>query len=109
MDRNELFRRLTILDSKCASLLQLSAVVLALNMITVSVGTLDGLRQIVSVVIALIFLLTCFLSIFVIWVNWEASEGTLKRRTLAYRVAVVIATIGLICMVVMTILSLAGR
>ena len=107
MNQSELIRRLTVLDSKCSVLLQLSAVVLALNMIPASIGKLDGFRQIISTIIALVFLLTSFLSLLVIWVNWEASEGTLRYRTFAYRVAIIMATIGLICMVVLTV-SLFG-
>jgi len=103
MDHNELIRRLTVLDSKCSALLQLAAVVLALTMIPASIGKLDGLREVLSIIIAFLFLLTSFLSLSVIWVNWEPSERTLGHRTFSYQVAIVIAAIGLICMAILTV------
>lgn len=106
MDRSELVRRLAVLDTKCSALLQLSAVVLALNMISASIGEFGWLRHALGAIIASLFLATSFLSLLVICVNWEATESTLRRRTFAYRIAIIATAIGLVCMVGLTISSI---
>lgn len=97
MDIKVLYERLTILDGKCSALLQLSSVILALNIIPVAIGKLSGIALALSKIVAIIFLFTSLLSLFVIWIEWEPSEAILRYRTYAYRFAVVLTAIGLIC------------
>jgi hypothetical protein len=98
MEREEFLRRLTVLDTKCTALLTLSGVVLALNMLAVTLGKMDTMKKIFSIFISLLFLISSFLALSVIWIDWKATDVTLKNRTKAYKLAVIIEAIGLVCM-----------
>ncbi len=101
--KKELYDRLTILDGKCSALLQLSSVIIALNIIPAAMGKLTGLPVTLNIIVAIIFLLTSLLSLLVIRVEWKPTEATLKHRTLAYRFAVMLTATGLLCMTILII------
>jgi len=105
--QDELYNRLSILDSKCSALLQLSSVVLALNVIPATTGDLSGLTLAFSIIVAVGFLLVAFLSLSVIWIEWEPTVKTLSGRTCRYRAAFLLTWLGLLSMLILTILALS--
>ena len=90
------YSRLTILDGKCGALLQLSALILTLG--TIAIPTVGTPLQIPirAVAIALIFLLVSLLSLFVIWVDWNARDSVVRLRTSVYKLCVLLTGAGLI-------------
>lgn len=106
MEMDQLYERLNILDNKCSALLQLSSVILALIIIPVAFGKLSGLALTLSLSIAILFLVTSLLSLFVIWIIWEPTEVILSWRTGVYRIAVILTAIGLVCMATLIITSI---
>jgi hypothetical protein len=109
MEKSEIIRRLTVLDSKCSALLQLSALILTLNMISASIKNIGGLKQILSATITFIFLFISLLSLTVIWVNWRVSNRTVKYRTIMYRINIAMTAIGLLFVVFLTILTIYAQ
>jgi len=106
MEMNQLYERLNILDNKCSALLQLSSVILALTIISATFGKLTGLAVTLSLSIAVLFLITSLLSLFVIWIRWTPTKATVDHRTCMYRIAVILTAIGLICMASLIITSI---
>ena len=102
----DLYSNLNILDAKCSALLQLSSVILALNIIPAASGELAGLSLKLSLGIAVLFLITSLLSLYVIRIEWEPDEPLLKRRTIAYSIALYLTAVGLIMMAALIIISL---
>jgi hypothetical protein len=102
----ELYSKLNILDAKCSALLQLSSVILALNIIPAASGELAGLSLKLSMGIAVLFLATSLLSLNVIRIEWYPDEALLKRRTMAYSIALYLTAVGLIMMAALIIISL---
>ncbi len=109
MQKSELYERLSILDNKCAALLDLSSLVLAISVISASLSKDAGLPPELSIgegVIAVLFLTTSLLSLVVIWVKWDPTETTLKYRTIMYKTAVILTGIGLIFMAILVFITL---
>jgi hypothetical protein len=102
-DQKELYERLSILDSKCSGLLQLSSVILALNVIPAVGGKLTGFSQVLSILVAILFLVTSLLSLYVLQIEWQPTSKTLQRRTMAYRISLVLTVIGLFCVAALII------
>jgi clan AA aspartic protease len=102
-DQKELYERLNILDSKCSGLLQLSSVILALNVIPAVGGKLTGFSQVLSILVAVLFLVTSLLSLYVLQIEWQPTSKTLQRRTMAYRISLVLTVIGLFCVAALII------
>lgn len=98
--QEEKYRRLTILDGKCAALLQLSALILAIGAVVVPGVHVTGFLYLVTIAIGIIFLIISLLSLSVIWVNWEPSVRLLERRTTAYKACVVMTGVGLVLIAV---------
>jgi hypothetical protein len=98
MDQEQLYRRLDILDNKCSALLQLSSVVLALNVIPAVITDTSGLALTLTIVVVSLFLLSSVLALSVIWVNWSPTERTLTLRSRTYRVALVATGLGVFAM-----------
>jgi hypothetical protein len=107
-NERDLNQSLGILDQKCSALLQLSSVVLALNIIPAVSGKLDQVESLLSGAIAIIFLINSLLSLFVLWINWQPSEQTLVFRTYMYQVCVGLTAIGLAAMAGLMLISLAN-
>ena len=95
-DHSALYDRLTILDGKCSALLQLSAVVLSIGIIPATMSNVLVAYRLLCLVATGSFLVVSILSLTVIWVDWIPSEATVKWRTGAYRLAVVLTGLGLL-------------
>lgn len=100
------YTRLSILDAKYSALLQLSSVVLALNIFPALSGRMDGLERELTVATVLIFLGCSLILLFVIWVDWRPSKRVLALRTVLYRTAVVLSAVGLVCVAATTVILL---
>ncbi len=102
----DLNRRLGIIDHKCSALLELSSVVLALNIIPAVSGNLTPVGSLLSAVISVAFLISSLLSLFVLWVDWGATEQTLQFRTRIYRFCIFLTAIGLTAIAALMLTSL---
>lgn len=102
----ELNARLSILDHKCSALLELSSVVLALNIIPAVSGNLTNLGSLLSGTISIAFLISSLLSLFVLWIDWDATEQTLLFRTRIYRFCIFLTAIGLMAIAALMLTSL---
>lgn len=102
----ELNKRLGILDHKCSALLELSSVVLALNIIPAVSGNLTQVGSLLSAVISVAFLISSLLSLFVLWLDWQPTEETLRFRTRIYRICIFLTAIGLTAIAALMLTSL---
>ncbi|MDQ3974410.1 MAG: hypothetical protein M3276_08790 [Actinomycetota bacterium] len=98
MSYDPLYRKLDILDSKCSTLLQLSSLVLALNVIPVAIVEQSRLALALTVVVAVPFLFSSLLALSVIWVDWAPTQRTVVVRTRTYLIALVATALGVIAM-----------
>lgn len=105
-NQEDLNRRLGILDHKCSALLELSSVVLALNIIPAVSGNLTDVGSILSAIISITFLISSLLSLFVLWIDWQPTEKVLGFRTLIYRVCIFLTAIGLTAIAALMLTSL---
>jgi len=95
-DLQDRYSQLTILDGKCGALLQLSALILTLGTIAIPTVGVPLKIPIRAIAIALIFLLVSLLSLFVIWVDWNAAESVVRVRTSIYKPSVLLTAAGLL-------------
>lgn len=110
INQQDLHRKLGIVDHKCSALLELSSVVLALNIIPAVSGNLTDIGSKLSAIISIAFLISSLLSLFVLWIDWAPSQETLVFRTLIYRICIFLTAIGLtaIAALMLTALNLFG-
>jgi hypothetical protein len=106
LHRQELHKKLGIVDHKCSALLELSSVVLALNIIPAVSGNLSSVGSKLSAVISVAFLISSLLSLFVLWIDWEPSQETLIFRTRIYRICIFLTAIGLIAIAALMLTAL---
>lgn len=106
LSRQELNQRLSILDHKCSALLELSSVVLALNIIPAISGNLSKMGSILSAIISVAFLISSLLSLFVLWIDWHPTEETVRFRTSIYSTCIALTAIGLTAIAALMLISL---
>jgi hypothetical protein len=104
--QDDLNRRLGILDHKCSALLELSSVVLALNIIPAVSGNLSDVGSILSAIISITFLISSLLSLFVLWIDWQPTEKVLSFRTSIYRICIFLTAVGLTAIAALMLTSL---
>ncbi|WNZ24930.1 hypothetical protein HJG54_20130 [Leptolyngbya sp. NK1-12] len=102
----DLNRRLGILDHKCSALLELSSVVLALNIIPAVSGNLSDVGSLLSAIISVTFLVSSLLSLFVLWIDWQPTEQVVEFRTSIYRFCIFLTAIGLTAIAALMLNSL---
>lgn len=78
------YQRLNILDAKCTSLLQLCAVLAAIQSIPTAATEAPIWVRAIGASSVLVFLLVSFLALGVLAVEWEPSCVEVERRTKAY-------------------------
>jgi len=100
LSHQELYHHLNVVDTKCATLLQLSGIVLMIGTVSLASGVLSTtLRGLLGFIFAT-FLAISFLSLSVVWLHWSKSATTLVRflkyRTRVYNLCVALTGVGLV-------------
>ena len=86
--QDELYEKLTILDQKCSTLAQISSLALAISaLVALKFPPGDAWRGRLAMALLTAFFVSCVTSLLVIWINWQPSAATVRRRTVAYRVS----------------------
>lgn len=108
MEKEEIIRHLDAIDTKCAALLQLSGIILTLGALPALGGTTSGFRLVLSIMIALIFLVNCLISLSVLWYVPQPDELLFSKRNRSYRLCVCLTAAGLILIGILFLASLPG-
>ncbi|HET54677.1 MAG TPA: hypothetical protein ENN33_05605 [Ignavibacteria bacterium] len=104
LKHEELYYHLNVVDTKCATLLQLSGIVLMIGTVSLASDIIsNNLLWLLSTIFT-IFLVISFLSLSVVWLHWSKSNTELikilKYRTRVYNICVILTAIGLISIAV---------
>lgn len=96
LTRNERYERLNILDSKCTSLLQLTAILSAIEVIPIAASDAPTVVKLLGLLSVMTFVAVGLLAVGVLAVDWDPSEDEIKCRTAIYNRCRVLTRVGLV-------------